>query len=135
MSSSKQTSEKPGAFRLVMIWSGIIFFVAILFGLLYRVIYPIELHLDEDKFMYRVFVETETSAWQKPAVHSTLVGIYNAGSILYVIDENEEYILVRPFIISKVDSVWVPKDSTSIYTDTDYERYLYEEERKRYNID
>lgn len=34
-------------------------FIAILFGLIYRMIYSVELHLDENEYMERVFVETE----------------------------------------------------------------------------
>lgn len=134
MGKSADSKDSTRAFRLVMIWSGIIFFVAIFFGLIYRVIYPVELYLNEDEYTMRVFVEKETHAWEEPDMNSDLVGIYDKGSILYVIDEENEYYMVRPFIVSKVDSVWVMKDSTTTYSIEDYERWLYEEERQKFDL-
>ena len=134
MNEPEDSKDSTSAFRLVMIWSGIVFFVAIFFGLIYRVIYPVELHLNEDEYRMRVFVEQETHAWEEPDTSSDLVGIYDKGSILYVLEEENEFYMVRPFIISKVDSVWVIKDSTSVYTQQNYENWLYEEERRKFDM-
>lgn len=135
MKNSPISKDSTRAFRLVMLWSGIIFIAAIIFGLIYRIIYPVELHLDEDQYIKQVFVETETKAFQHPDEQSNLIGTYDAGSILYVMEEAEDYYMVRPFIVSKVDSVWVVKDSTSTYTQESYERWLYEEERRKFDLE
>ncbi len=123
------------AFGLVLKWSGVMLVVAILFGLMYRLINPVELHLDEEEYIEKVFVEEETQAWSQPAGDSTLIGTYDAGSILYVIDEQDDFLMVRPFIVSKVDSVWISTEDTTHYSQPVYEQWLYEQERRRYGLE
>lgn len=135
MEDANRVQNNGTAFRQVLLWSGVLFVAAVLFGFLYRVIYPVELHLDENEYQTKVFVDSEVRAWQNPDSSSTLIGTYDPGSILYVIDQHEEFFMVRPFIISEVDSVWVMKDSTTTYSSEDYRRWQYEEERRKYDLE
>ncbi|NBC64308.1 MAG: hypothetical protein GVY07_01425 [Bacteroidetes bacterium] len=135
MEDKSKVKNNEKAFRQVLIWSGVLFVAAILFGFLYRVIYPVELYLDDNEYQTRVFVESETRAWQKPDSSSTLIGTYDAGAILYALETEDEFYLVRPFVISEVDSVWIPKDSTTSYTSEEYRRWQYEAERRKFDLE
>jgi len=135
MVDTNSVKNNNKAFQQILVWSGILFVAAILVGFLYRIIYPVELHLDESEYQTRVFAEFETPAWRHPDSNSALVGVYEPGSILYVIDEQQDYYRVRPFIVSRVDSVWVLKDSTTAYSSEEYRRWQYEEERRKYDLE
>lgn len=111
------------------------FAVAIVFGLLYRITMPIERHMDENEFIERVFVEFETTAWQTNREDALAAGAFEGGSILYVVKEDSNRSMVRPFIISALDSVWVSNDSLIRHTPDRYEAWLYEEERRKYDLD
>ena len=111
------------------------FFVAIAFGLLYRVVMPIERYPAEDEFIKRVFVEFETVAWQSSTPDAEAAGAFDGGSILYIIREDSSRAMVRPFIVSGLDSVWVDRSELTEYTPERYREWQYEEERRKYDLD
>ena len=111
------------------------FFVAIAFGLLYRIIMPIERYPADDEFIERVFVEFETVAWQSSQEDAAAAGAFDGGSILYVIREDSARAMVRPFIVSPLDSVWIDKNILIEYTPERYREWQYEEERRKYDLD
>ena len=130
--------EKKGdnkAFKQIMTWSLAMFFVAIAFGLLYRIIMPIERHPADDEYIERVFVEFETVAWQSNQENAAAAGAFEGGSLLYVIKEDSARAMVRPFIVSGLDSVWVDKSELILYTPEQYREWQYQEERRKYDLE
>ncbi|PWN07684.1 hypothetical protein [Rhodohalobacter mucosus] len=123
------------AFKQIMTWSLAMFFAAIVFGLLYRIIMPIERYPADDQFIEKVFVEFETVAWQSNREDADAAGAFEGGSILYVIREDSARAMVRPFIVSGLDSVWVEKNELTEYTPDKYREWQYEEERRKYDLD
>lgn len=128
-------SQSSDGFTLVMKWSLIMFVVAIAAGLAYRVIMPVELHLDESEYIEKVFVEFETRAWRAPGKDAVQTGTFDGGSILYVIESEQGRAMVRPFAVSRLDSVWIEEESLITYTPENYRRWQYEEERRKYDLD
>ena len=118
-----------------MTWSLAMFFAAIAFGLLYRIIMPIERYPSDDEYIERVFVEFETVAWQSNQEGAAAAGAFEGGSILYVIQEDSARAMVRPFIVSGLDSVWVDISELKKYTPEQYREWQYEEERRKYDLD
>ena len=110
-------------------------FVFIAFGFLLRSISPVELHLDEDEFIERVFVEFESEVWDSPDADARLIGSFDGGSILYVVAEDSQHVLVRPFAISHLDSVWIDRNSVIHYTPDAYRQWHNEEERRKFDLD
>ena len=111
------------------------FTVAVSFGLLYRVVMPIERYLDEDEYIAKVFVEFETVAWKSSATEATAAGAFDGGSVLYVIREDSNRVMVRPFTISGLDSVWVNVSDIITYSSDRYRIWQYEEERRKYDLE
>ena len=124
-----------GGFWLVMKWTGVLMIVFIAFGFLLRIISPVELHLDEDEFIERVFVEFESEVWDSPDAEARLIGSFDGGSILYVVAEDSQRVLVRPFAISHLDSVWIDRNSVIYYTPDAYRKWHDEEERRKFDLD
>ncbi|MDX1591554.1 MAG: hypothetical protein R3283_06315 [Balneolaceae bacterium] len=129
-----EQKEDNKAFKQILTWSLAMFVVAIVFGLLYRIIMPIERHLGEDEYIDRVFVEFETTAWNSNHDNASPLGTFDGGSILYVVEKDSSRSMVRPFIISALDSVWVNSDELIIYTPDRYKNWQYEEERRKYDL-
>lgn len=96
---------------------------------------PIERYLDGSEYIERVFVEFETTAWHSNQHNSDAAGLFDGGSILYVIKEDSIRVMVRPFIVSGLDSVWVNRTETISYTPERYRVWQYEEERRKYDLD
>lgn len=96
---------------------------------------PIERHLDEDEYIERVFVEFETVAWHSADGDAVAAGAFDGGSILYVIEEGETRVRVRPFTVSALDSVWVQTEEITGYTPERYRIWQYDEERRKYDLD
>lgn len=111
------------------------FVIAIAFGLMYRIIMPIERHLSENEYVNRVFVEFETVAWHTNQADAAAAGTFDGGSILYVIKEDIDRVMVRPFIISGLDSVWIDKSDIVQYSESRYRIWQYEEERRKYDLE
>ena len=118
-----------------MTWSLAMFFVAIAIGLLYRIIMPIERHPAGNEYIERVFVEFETVAWESNQEDAPAAGAFEGGSILYVIQEDSARAMVRPLMVSGLDSVWIDKKDLIIYTPEQYREWQYEEERRKYDLD
>lgn len=136
---SESQSEQPGGsntgFKLVMKWSIIMLIIAIVTGYAYRLIMPVELHLDESEYEQRVFTEYETLVTRSASDSSEVEGLFEGGSILYVLEEKNQKYLVRPYAVSVLDSVWVPVDSVTPYSEESYRRWQYEEERRKYDLE
>ena len=128
-------NKGTGGFWLVMKWTGVLLIVFMIFGFLLRFISPVELHLDEDEFIERVFVEFDTNVWDSPNSDATLIGSFDGGSILYVVSEDSQRVLVRPFAVSALDSVWVDRNSVIHYTPDTYRQWYHEEERRKFDLD
>lgn len=109
--------------------------IAIVTGYAYRLIMPVELYLDESEYQQKVFTEFETPVTKTSSENSEAAGLYEGGSILYVLEEENQKFLVRPFAVSGLDSVWIPADSVTVYTEENYRRWQYEEERRKYDLD
>jgi hypothetical protein len=140
--SSKQTESQPESssdsntgFALIMKWSVIMLVIAIVTGYAYRLIMPVELYLDESEYQQKVFTEFETPVTKSASDDSEVAGLFEGGSILYALEEENQSYLVRPFAVSGLDSVWIPVDSVTIYTEENYRRWQYEEERRKYDLD
>ncbi len=134
-SQSKPTSSSNSGFKLIMKWSFIMLIIAIATGYAYRLIMPVELHLDETEYEQRVFTEYETAVTKSASDSSEVEGLFEGGSILYVLEEKNQKYLVRPYAVSALDSVWVPIDSVTPYSEENYRRWQYEEERRKYDLD
>lgn len=128
-------SDSSKGFALIMKWSVIMLVIAIATGYAYRLIMPVELHLDETEYEQKVFTEFETPVRKTSSDDSEIAGLFEGGSILYALDEENQKYLVRPFAVSGLDSVWIPIDSVTTFTDENYRRWQYEEERRKYDLD
>lgn len=140
--NDKEKGKKPitakkdtGGFWLVIKWTGVLLIVFIIFGFLLRIVSPVELHLDEDEFIERVFVEFESEVWDSPNSDARLIGSFDGGTILYVVDEDSQRVLVRPFAISRLDSVWIDRNSVIHYTPDTYRQWHNEEELRKFDLD
>ncbi len=122
--STKSKSSYTG-FNVVIKWSGIFFVALIAVGVLYRFMFPLELHLNEDEYMKRVFTDSKTEVFFEPEINNP-VWTLEAGEILYVIDEDSLFYQVRPFVITPMDSVWILKDQTILYSAENYGRWQYD---------
>lgn len=131
--STDQTNSSSG-FALIMKWSIIMLLIAIVTGYAYRTIMPIELYLDESEYMQKVFTEFETPVKESASDDSETVGLFEGGSVLYALDQQNDKYLVRPFAVSGLDSVWIPVDSVITYSEERYRQWQYEEERRKYDL-
>jgi hypothetical protein len=130
-------SQQYRAFKQVIIWSLLLFAVLVAFGFLYRVIVPVELHLDESEYIKKVFTEYETEARAEAGNDAPAAGLFDGGSILYVIEVNEDTdsYLVRPFAVSPIDRVWISRSDAAEYSDEAYRQWQYDEEQRRFGLD
>lgn len=131
---SHQTTSSSG-FALIMKWSIIMLVIAIFTGYAYRLIMPVELYLDENEYLLKVFTEFETPVSHSASDSSEIAGLFEGGSVLYALDQENNRYLVRPFAVSGLDSVWVPVDSVRTYSEESYRQWQYEEERRKYDLD
>jgi hypothetical protein len=131
--SADQTGSSSG-FALIMKWSVIMLVIAIATGYAYRIIMPVELYLDESEYMQKVFTEFETPVKESASDGSETVGLFEGGSVLYALEQQNDKYLVRPFAVSGLDSVWIPVDSVITYSEERYRQWQYEEERRKYDL-
>ncbi len=129
------TKKDSGAFWLVMKWTGILMIIFMIFGFMLRFISPVELHLNEDEFIQQVFTEFDSDVWDSPNADARLIGSFDGGTILYVIAEDSQRVMVRPFAISVLDSVWIDDTSIIEYNPDRYREWTQEEERRRFDPD
>ena len=139
MSESAESIQNPTkenrAFRYIVGWSLFMLVVFILFGFLHRVISPVERYLDEEEYITRVFVEFEATAWSDVNDDAPASGLFEGGSVLYVIAEDSLRLQVRPFAVSRLDSVWVNRSEVISYTPEAYRQWQYEEETRKFGFD
>lgn len=128
-------NKSTGGFSVVMKWTGVFFLLLIAIGYFYRLLMPIELHLDENEYIKRVFVEHETEAYTDPAAEGELIGLFEEGTVFYVIDQEDVYYQVRPFSVALVDSVWISKENTISYSPENYRRWQNEQDRRQFDMD
>lgn len=129
------SNDQNRAFRRIVGWSVLMLVVFIVFGLLHRIISPVERHLSEDEYISRVFVEFEAAAWSGVEEDAPARGLFEGGSVLYVIQEDSLRVLVRPFAVSGLDSVWVNRSDVLTYTPEAYRQWQYEEEIRKFGFD
>ncbi len=139
MENKARTQNSPDnrAFKTVMTWSVLLFAVLVSFGFLYRLIVPVELHLDESEYIKKAFVEYDTEARVEAGEEAPLAGVFDGGSILYVIevDEGRGSYQVRPFAVSPMDSVWISRNEAVEYSEEAYRQWQREEEQRRFGLD
>jgi hypothetical protein len=135
--SRSEKSHDNRAFKQVITWSVLLFAVLVAFGFLYRLIVPVELHLDESEYIKRVFTEFDTEARFEAGDEAPHAGVFDGGSILYVIDTDEErnFYRVRPFAVSPMDSVWISSHETIDYSEEAYRQWQREEEQRRFGLE
>lgn len=129
------SSTSSGGFKLVIKWSGILLIIMIAIGLSYRLMIPVQLHLDENEYIKRVFAEADSRIWIAPDNEDSLAGKVEGGTLFYVIDENAERYLVRPFNITGTDSVWIDRRNVIDYSRENYRQWQREEEKRKFGLD
>ena len=125
MSKEKDEKKTYAGFNVVMKWSGLFFSVLIVVGIIFRFLFPLELHLDENEYIERVFTSTNAEVFFEPEIHEP-VWTLEGGEILYVIDEDSLFYQVRPFVRIPIDSVWILKEHTLPYSAENYGRWQYD---------
>lgn len=128
----KTPNKSKSGFRLIIIWSLGFLFAFALFGILFRVVFPIERNLDASEYIDKVFLEIETGYYQS-ADDEEPAGAIEGGTILFVIDVKNERGLVRPLPTIKPDSIWVPTENYIAYNRENFRQWLLQEERRRHN--
>lgn len=132
-------SSSNTAFMQIIKWSGAMLVVAITLGFLYRIIMPVERHMDESEYQMRVFTEFESNVYESSDPGAPVFGTFEGGSVLYVIGTDtasaSTRYLVRPFTVSGLDSVWIDAVDVTEYTSEEYRRWQYEEEIRKYGFD
>lgn len=129
----KNSSDSNSPFQLILAGSAFLLIIFILFGFLHRWISPVERDLNEGEYIEKVFIEFETEVWESNREDADKLGAFEGGSVLYVIEETEERLHVRPQIISALDSVWIDRSKALPYSEQTYRDWQYEEERRRYD--
>ena len=61
--------------------------VAVSLGFLYRIIMPVERHLEEQEYQMKVFTEFEVDVYKSPSPGAPVFGTFEGGSVLYVMAE------------------------------------------------
>lgn len=129
MNSNRKNSNKYSAFKLTVVSSVILFAVFIMIGFLFRWVSPTELNLDQSKYEEMAFVTERTEVWNQIPVNEPPSGMFEPGSILYVVEMREEWALIRPLRVSGLDSVWVNTSGLSLYEEEIYKEWARQYER------
>lgn len=128
MTEKKSTS----GFKLILLWSlGLLIALAI-FGVLFRAVFPLERNLDESEYMEKVFLEYETEFYINHDPGIEPLGVFEGGTILFVVESRDDWNLVRPLPMSKPDSVWVSSNTFISYNQENFRQWLIDEERRRH---
>ena len=61
--------------------------VAVSLGFLYRIIMPVERHLEEQEYQMKVFTEFDVDVYKSPSTGAPVFGTFEGGSVLYVMAE------------------------------------------------
>ena len=86
---SKNTPENASntAFLQIIKWAGAMMVVAVSLGFLYRIIMPVERHLEEQEYQMKVFTEFDVDVYKSPSTGAPVFGTFEGGSVLYVMAE------------------------------------------------
>jgi len=134
MTQKNQNKSSSSGFQFILKWSGIFFVALILIGFIYRLLVPVKLNLNENDYIKRVFTTEEAEIY--PTVPPDFsIEEMDAGTILYVIEEQEEYFMIRPFIRTHLDSVWISKESVSDYSAEQYKQWQQQQDLDRFGLD
>lgn len=117
---------------MILKWSLIMLVLFIALGILQRIASPVERHLDEDEYLNKIFLGTETDAWNTAGPDATVATLFEPGTILYVIAEDSIRVQVRPFLRSQPDSVWVDPDHAFLYDEEIYRDWMKDLDRRVY---
>ncbi len=117
------------SFNLTLKWSVGLFLVFILIGFLFRWVSPTELHLDASVYEEKAFVTDRIEVWGDTSDAGEVAGFFEPGSIIYVLEMNDQWALVRPLRISGLDSVWVNPSELSLYDEEIYKEWSRQYER------
>ncbi len=127
---NKENSDQANrSFHFTIKWSVIIFTLFILIGFLFRFINPTELRLDSSEYIQKVFTQERIKTWNDSSQIEEPAGMFEPGSILYVIHIDKEWAMVRPLRVSFLDSVWVKAHELSLYEEETYRAWAREYER------
>lgn len=124
-----ESNNRVSAFRLTLTWSVVLFVVFILIGFLFRWISPTELHLDPGQFEEMAFVTERIEVWNGASINEPSAGMFEPGSILYVVEVDDEWAMVRPLRVSGLDSVWVKVSELSLFEEETYKEWARQYER------
>jgi hypothetical protein len=124
-----RSSPQNRSFHFTIKWSVGLFLVFISIGFLFRLITPTELHLDSSLYIEKVFTQERIEAWNDSMQTEGPSGMFEPGSILYIIDFDDQWALVRPLRTSFLDSVWVQSNELFIYDEEIYKEWAREYER------
>lgn len=124
-----RSSPQNRSFHFTIKWSVGLFIVFISIGFLFRLITPTELHLDSSLYIEKVFTQERIEAWNDSMQTEGPAGMFEPGSILYIIDFDNQWALVRPLRTSFLDSVWVQSNELFIYDEEIYKEWAREYER------
>lgn len=124
-----KTEPANQSFQFTIKWSVILFTLFILIGFLFRIIHPTELSLDSSEYIQKVFTKERIEAWNDSTQMKEPAGMFETGSILFIVDIVNDWALVRPLRVSFLDSVWVKSPDLSIYEEETYRAWAREYER------
>jgi hypothetical protein len=124
-----ESNNRVSAFRLTLTWSVVLFAVFILIGFLFRWISPTELHLTPSQFEEMAFVTDRAEVWYNTSLDNPSAGMFEPGSILYVIEMDDKWAMVRPLRVSRLDSVWIKTTELSLFEEEIYKEWARQYER------
>ncbi|WP_069133482.1 hypothetical protein [Rhodohalobacter halophilus] len=130
----EEKSSSTDGFQYILKWSGIFFAILVIIGFIYRILVPVKLNLNENDYMKRVFTLNEIEVYPTLPPEQVM-GELDEGTILYVIDEQENHYLIRPFIRTHVDSVWISKDAVREYSPDEYKQWQQQTDLERFGLD
>jgi hypothetical protein len=130
MDKYKDESESQNStFHFTIKWSVVLFTLFIMIGFMFRIINPTELNLDSSEYILKAFTQERIEVWNHTSKSNNPAGVFEPGSILYIIEYDEEWALVRPLRVSFLDSVWVQTSNLSIYEEELYRQWARQYER------
>jgi len=124
-----ETEPANQSFQFTIKWSVILFTLFILIGFLFRIIHPTELSLDSSEYIQKAFTKERIEVWNDSTQMKEPAGMFEPGSILFIVDIDNDWALVRPLRVSFLDSVWVKAPDLSIYEEETYRSWAREYER------
>lgn len=124
--------DKKSGFKLILKWSLIMLVLFTVLGIFQRIASPVERHLENDEYLSKIFLGTETDAWNAAGPDATVATLFEPGTILYVISEDRLRVQVRPFLRSLPDSVWIDPENAFLYEEEIYHDWMKDLDRRIY---